>query len=145
MPQPARSHKPEGQKVSDAPVHASRLNPATAMLVAWLLPGAAHVLLGEARKGIVFGVVLVGMFLIGIGFGGRLFSFEVSDPLVFLAAAAQWGLGLPRLAAALLGAGAGTVVAGTYEYGNTFLITCGLLNTLIMLDARDLVLGRKRR
>ena len=115
------------------------------MLVAWLFPGAAHVLLGEARKGIVFGVVLVGMFLIGIGFGGRLFSFELNDPLVFLAAAAQWGLGLPRLAAALLGAGAGNVVAATYEYGNTFLITCGLLNTLILLDARDLALGRKRR
>jgi hypothetical protein len=109
------------------------------------VPGAAHILQGEPRKGAVFFVVLAGMFLIGLGFGGRLFTFDVGDPLVFLAAAAQWALGLPRLVAALFGAGSGTVVAATYEYGNTFLISGGLLNALIVLDARDLALGRKRR
>jgi hypothetical protein len=37
------------------------------------------------------------------------------------------------------------VIAPTYEYGNTFLIASGLLNSLIVLDARDLALGRPRR
>jgi hypothetical protein len=144
MAQPARGHKSD-IKPADAPAHPGRLTPGVATLIAWLVPGAAHVLQGELRKGVVFAVVLVGMFLIGLGFGGRLFSFDPGDPLVFLAAAAQWALGLPRLGAALLGAGSGTVVSATYEYGNTFLISGGLLNALIVLDARDLALGRRRR
>jgi hypothetical protein len=52
---------------------------------------------------------------------------------------------LPRFIAAIFGAGIGSVTAPSYEYGNTFLITAGLLNTLIVLDARDLALGRKPR
>ena len=31
----------------------------------------------------------------------------------------------------------------TYEYGNTFLVAAGLLNSLVVLDAYDIALGRK--
>lgn len=113
--------------------------------LAWLVPGASHILLGHARKGIVFFVTLTAMFAVGIAFSGRLFPFQMSEWLVFLAALAQWGLGLPRLVAALAGAGAGDVIAVTYEYGNTFLIAAGLLNALVVLDAADIASGRKRR
>jgi len=81
--------------------------------------------------------------VVGLAFGGRVFPFAGSEPLVWLAAAAEWGLGLPRLLAAIAGWGAGDVVATTYEYGNTFLIVCGLLNTLAVLDTFDLGTGRK--
>jgi hypothetical protein len=124
---------------------AAALGPGSTVIVGWLVPGAAHFLHGQARKGAVFFVVLLAMFFIGVGFGGRLFPFQISDPLVFLAAASQWALGLPRAVAALFGAADGSVTAVTYEYGNTFLIVSGLLNTLIVLDARDLSLGRKHR
>jgi hypothetical protein len=113
--------------------------------VAWCLPGAGHLLQGQPRKAAVFGVVLTAMFLIGLGFGGRLFSFQVADPLVFLAGAAEWGLFVPRAVAAVVGAGRGDIVAITYEYGNSFLIAGGLLNVLVMLDAVDLASGRKGR
>jgi hypothetical protein len=43
----------------------------------------------------------------------------------------------------MLGLGKGVVTAATYEYGNTFIIVAGLLNTLIVLDAYDIALGRK--
>ena len=33
------------------------------------------------------------------------------------------------------------VTAASYEYGNTFLIVCGLLNMLVALDAFDVALG----
>jgi hypothetical protein len=93
----------------------------------------------------VFFVVLVAMFLIGGGLGGRLFPFHLAEPLVFLMALAEWGVGLPRLLAALAGYGQGVVVAPTYEYGNTFFIGAGLLNALVVLDAFDLATGRKAR
>jgi hypothetical protein len=110
-----------------------------------LIPGAGHVLQGEVRRGGLFFVVLTAMFAIGIGFGGRLFPFQVSEWLVFLAALAQWGAGVPRLIAGVAGVGDGDVVAITYEYGNTFLMTSGLLNALVVLDAYDRARGLKRR
>jgi len=42
-----------------------------------------------------------------------------------------------------MGAGAGRVVALTYEYGNAFLIVAGLMNMLVVLDAFDIAQGRK--
>ena len=93
----------------------------------------------------VFFVVLSVMYIIGLACGGRLFPLQWSDPLVFLSGLAQWALGLPRLAAWLGGFGQGDVVAATYEYGNTFLIAGGLLNTLVVLDAYDIATGRKPR
>jgi hypothetical protein len=39
--------------------------------------------------------------------------------------------------------GAGRVLAVTYEYGNAFLITAGLLNMLVVVDVYDIALGRK--
>jgi hypothetical protein len=120
-------------------------SPVTISVLAWLVPGAGHLFVGQVRKGLIFFGILGSMAVLGLAFGGRLFPFQVSEPLVFLAAAAQWALGLPRLLAALAGAGAGDVVAATYDYGNTFLIASGLLNVLVLLDASDLARGRKPR
>lgn len=120
-------------------------NPVVVSVLAWLVPGAGHLLAGQIRKGLIFFAVLGAMVVIGLAFGGRVFPFQVAEPLVFLAAAAEWAVGLPRLLAGMSGAGRGDVVAATYEYGNTFLIVSGLLNTLVTLDAADLARGRKAR
>jgi hypothetical protein len=112
-------------------------------VLAWALPGAAHIWLGRRQKGIVFLVVLSLMFGIGLVLEGRIFPFELSEPLVALAAIADMGMGIPWLLTRMMGAGAGLVTAATFEYGNTFLIVAGLLNFLVMLDAFDIAMGRK--
>ena len=119
------------------------LSPAVLTALAIGVPGLGHVLLGRTRKGVIFFGVLLLMFVIGLAFGGRLFPFQVSEPLVFLAAAAEWALLLPHLLAAIAGWGRGDVIAITYEYGNTFLIVSGLLNALVALDVYDRSTGRK--
>ena len=116
---------------------------ALACAAAWFVPGLGHALYGKPRKAIVLLVVLTFMFVCGLAFGGRIFPFAGAEPLVWLAAAAEWGLGATRLLAAFAGWGAGDVVAATYEYGNTFLIVGGLLNALAVLDVFDLGMGRK--
>ena len=113
-------------------------------LAAWLIPGLGHALYGKPRKAVVLLVVLTLMFACGLGFGGRVFPFGGNEPLVWLASAAEWGLGVPRLLAAIAGWGGGHVTAVTYEYGNTFLIVAGLLNLLAVIDVFDLGTGRKR-
>ena len=112
-------------------------------LASWALPGAGHLWLGRRSKGLIFLVALPLMFAIGLAIHGRLVPFDVSDPLVFLAAFANLGIGSPYLAAATLGYGAGDVRAVTYEYGNAFLIVAGLLNMLVVIDAYDVAVGRK--
>ena len=112
-------------------------------LAAWAVPGSAHLWLGRRQKGLVFLVVLSGMFVIGLALQGRLFPFDLTQPLVALAAIADVGLGVPCLLARTAGLGAGKVTAVTFEYGNAFLIVAGLLNFLVMLDAFDIALGRK--
>jgi uncharacterized protein DUF6677 len=112
-------------------------------LLAWAVPGAAHFWLGRRQKAVVFLVVLSVMFVIGLMLRGRIFPFELSEPLVALAAIADFGLGVPWILARMMGAGGGVVTATTYEYGNTFLIVAGLLNFLVILDAFDIAMGRK--
>jgi hypothetical protein len=81
--------------------------------------------------------------VIGLALDGRLFPFTQGEPLVALAAVADIASGLPYFIAEALGFGAGRALSVTYEYGNAFLITAGLLNALVVIDAHDIALGRK--
>lgn len=112
-------------------------------VAAWAIPGAGHMWLGRRNKGIVFLIALPVMFAMGLALRGRLFPFDLSDPLVCLAALAELGIGLTYFVANGLGYGVGGVRAVTYEYGNAFLIVAGLLNLLVVIDAYDVALGRK--
>ena len=80
---------------------------------------------------------------LGLMLEGRLFPVEINQPLVALAALAEMGIGAAFFLARQAGAGAGRVVALTYEYGNAFLIVAGLMNMLVVLDAFDIAQGRK--
>jgi hypothetical protein len=140
------------EKVSTRPATAQRRAPANVYAgpnqwlvlgAAWLVPGAGHLWLGRRQKGLTFLIVLPLMFVFGLVLEGRLFPFAPSEPLVALAAIADVGVGLPNLIARGLGYGAGLVTAVTWEYGNTFTIVAGLLNMLVVLDAFDVMEGRK--
>ena len=112
-------------------------------LAAWAIPGAAHIWLGRRAKGLTFLIALPLMFATGLAVAGRLFPFDLSEPLVGLAAVADIGIGIPYFLAKAFGAGAGHVRAVTYEYGNAYIIVAGLLNLLVVIDAYDIALGRK--
>ncbi len=112
-------------------------------LASWAIPGAGHLWLGRRSKGLIFLIALPIMFALGLAIHGRLFPFDMSEPLVGLAALADVGIGVTYLIASALGYGSGDVRAVTYEYGNAFLIVAGLLNLLVVIDAYDVALGRK--
>ena len=80
---------------------------------------------GRRQKGLIFLIVLPLMFGWACGCSGGSFRWKISEPLVFLGAIADRGIGAPFCIAKMMDAGAGTVVAVSYEYGNTFLMTAG--------------------
>ena len=139
---PSKTANPARPRATEAAPDAAKVTRACVLAV--LVPGLGHMTVGQARKGGVFFVVLMTMFAIGLAFGGSFLPFTTDEPLVFLGAAAQWVVFVPRLLAGFAGLGQGAVTAVTYDYGNTFLIVAGLLNTVVTLDVFDIATGRKR-
>lgn len=129
------------ETVADAP----RRPPLAAMALAWLFPGLGHFYLGRRRTALAFALIVTATFLAGISFQGRLYSIEAGQPLTMLATFAVYGAGLLNIAArALSDNPGGTILSPTYEYGCAFLLTAGLMNLLLVLDAWDIATGRKR-
>jgi uncharacterized protein DUF6677 len=116
-----------------------------ACLFAWLLPGAGHLYLGRVGKGLVFLGAIGALFGLGVIMdAGLQMHLGFDDPLALLRSLAQMALGVPYFLARAFGFEAGRVTSVTYEYGNTFTEVGGLLNVLVILDAYDVAVGRKR-
>lgn len=115
-----------------------------ACLFAWLVPGAGHFYLRRPGKGLVFLVAIGALFVLGVAMDSRLeMNLGLDDLLASLFSLAQMAIGLPYLIARGIGMG-GDVRSVTFEYGNTFTAVAGLLNILVVLDAYDTAVGRKR-
>jgi hypothetical protein len=129
--------------------------PAAAWLMGalgWFLPGAGHFFQGRWGRGLLLGGAVWLMFVVGVLFGGHLFSFTAreagTNPLLQAAPAiANLGTGGLYLFCSLMGLNFAELPEqmrrATFEYGNTFLWIAGLLNYLSMLDAFDIAAGRK--
>ena len=116
----------------------------TAMVLAYLIPGAGHLYLGKRARAITFFVIIVLLFVIGIAIDGDLYTITHSGGslLRLLAALGSMGSGIMYFIAAAIGV-QGDVTSITYEHGTAFTITAGLMNLLLMLDAFDIAEGRK--
>jgi hypothetical protein len=118
-------------------------------LLAWVVPGAGHLMLGLWVRGLLLGGVVLAMFVMGLLLGGHLFAIGgqedgVSALLQVPPTIANFGAGLLYLACWATDTGfAEQAERATFEYGNTFLLVAGLLNYLAMLDAFDIGAGRK--
>ncbi len=128
-----------------APAGAAARRPLVAAALAWVFPGLGHWYLGRRRTAALFALIVTACFLLGISFEGRLYSIESGQPLTILATFALYGAGLLNIAARIFsGNPGGTILSITYEYGCAYLLTAGLMNLLLMLDAWDLASGRKK-
>lgn len=119
------------------------LPPALVVTLAWLIPGLGHLLLGRKQRAAVFALVVVMSFVVGILCQGELLLPKADDPLSYFATVASLGNGVLFFITKFLGFGDGVPTAVTYEYGNAFLLTAGVMNLLLMLDAYDIAVGKK--
>jgi Family of unknown function (DUF6677) len=134
-------------------------------LLAWLIPGGGHLYLGKRKRGLVFLVVVLATFALGCLNQGRSYLMDREQPLTYLATFTNIATGPMELisrfatyrqlayrlpadensqeAGRLMEAMRMKVKAVSDEYGTTFLLTAGLMNILLMLDAFDIAIGRK--
>lgn len=113
------------------------------VLSAWLVPGLGHVYLKRRLRGLAFFVIVIASLLVGCRLEGNLYTPVPGQPLTYLATLGSMGMGFPYF---LLRYGLhyqGNIRGAGYEYGTAFLLTAGLMNWLLVLDAFDLVRGKK--
>jgi hypothetical protein len=118
-------------------------NPVVAVLSAWLVPGLGHINLKRYARGLTFFVLIVASLILGCKLEGNLYMVVAGQPLTILATLGSMGVGFPYF---LLRYGLhyqGNVMGAGYEYGTAFLLTAGLMNLLLVLDAWDIVRGKK--
>lgn len=130
-------------KAPVVPLLPAHLPMAVLLVLSWLVPGLGHLLLGKRLRAAVFAVVIVIGFMIGLRLDGELIMPRAGDPISYLAAIAIVGNGALFILAKALSFGQGVVTAPAYEFGNTFLLTAGMMNLLLVLDAHDIAVGRK--
>lgn len=150
------THFPDRTIPFDEPRRFPLARRTVAVVIAWLVPGIGHLVLGKHGRALLFFITIVGAFVLGLGLNGHLYWPTVAEPgatfhydlITVLWFFAQIGSGLCYLVAYALGAGTASIpqaaVSPTFEYGNTFMFLAGLLNYLVIHDAFDIGAGRKR-
>lgn len=129
------------------PVPAPVRPPILTAIVAWLVPGGGHFLLGRRGRGaIVLGAVLL-TFGLGLLMRGPMFQPRTGDLLTTLI---QFGgfigdlaSGLFYLLAVWLGYSQPDVAGHVHDYGSKLLVAAGLLNILAIVDAWEIATGKK--
>ncbi|HEY3057286.1 MAG TPA: DUF6677 family protein [Thermoanaerobaculia bacterium] len=116
----------------------------TAMVLAYVIPGAGHFYLGYRARAAIFFVIVLVLFVIGLSIDGSLYTLRDSGGalLKILASLGSMGAGALYFIARAMGLH-GDVTSITYEYGTTFTLTAGLMNLLLVLDCFDIAEGRK--
>ncbi|HEX9944857.1 MAG TPA: DUF6677 family protein [Thermoanaerobaculia bacterium] len=118
-------------------------NPVVAALSAWLLPGLGHFYLKRRLRGLAFFALVIVSMLIGVRLEGNLYQVVPGQPLTILATLGSMGMGFPYFVLRYWLHYQGNVMGAGYEYGTAFLLTAGLMNLLLVLDALDIVRGKK--
>ena len=137
-----------------------------AVVAAWVFPGAGHVLLGRARRGVLFGAIIWSCIALGLAHDGRLALRDARQPfLTGLQVVANLGIGPADMVArwAVYGSVVYTFPSSSRSgidhpytkifrertrsplsiYGTAYLWTAGLMNLLLLFDVWDIGMGRK--
>jgi hypothetical protein len=112
--------------------------------VAWLIPGAGHLLLYRWIRGALLLVSIVAMYLIGLAMEGHVYHPNGGDILDILGFVGDVGAGALYILSQALGWGPGAIEHATADYGTKFLIVAGLLNFISVADAYHIAIGKKK-
>lgn len=116
---------------------------ALAASLAWLVPGLGHIYLKRFGRGLVFFLLVATAVVVGYSLQGELHRPQQGKPLSTLATLGSMGMGIPYFVLRFGLKYSGDLMGRGYEYGSAFLLTAGLMNWLLVLDAWDIGRGKK--
>jgi hypothetical protein len=111
--------------------------------VAWLVPGAGHLIQKRWGRGLLLMFSIVAMFLLGLAMQGRVYKPNGGDILDMLGFVGNLGGGGLYILTRALDWGHGAIAHATADYGTKFLIVAGLLNFIAVADAYHIAIGKK--
>ena len=137
-----------------------------AVLAGWVLPGLGHVLLGRVRRGLLFAVILLASYGLGLAHEGRLALRDERQPFLSgLQVIANVGIGPLDMVARVytygalvysmpkgVRSGAENKYSQVFRertrsalsiYGTAYLWTAGLMNLLLLFDIWDIGMTRR--
>ncbi len=111
--------------------------------IAWLVPGAGHLIQKRWIRGGLLMASIVAMFLLGLAMQGRVYKPNGGDILDMLGFVGNLGGGGLYILTRALDWGHGAIAHATADYGTKFLIVAGLLNFIAVADAYHIAIGKK--
>src|SRR6266568_6014147 len=114
-----------------------------APVVAWLIPGAGHLIQKRWIRGSLLMVSVVTMFVLGLLMQGRIYRPNGGDILDILGFVGDLGTGALYIIGRAQDLGHGVVAHATADYGTKYIIVAGLLNFISVADAYHIAIGKK--
>ena len=111
--------------------------------IAWLIPGAGHLIQKRWIRGLLLMISVVAMFVLGLLMQGRVYGPNGGDILEMLGFVGDLGAGGLYIVTRTMGWGQGAVAHATADYGKIFIIVAGLLNFICVADAYHIAIGKK--
>lgn len=111
--------------------------------VAWLVPGAGHLIQKRWIRGLLLLGSIVSMFVLGLLMQGRLYRPNGGSILDVLGFVGDLGTGGLYIVCRAMNLGQGIVAHATADYGKVFIIVAGLLNFISVADAYHIAIGKK--
>ena len=133
----------EDKKKAAAPAAPITMMSVVAPAVAWLLPGAGHLLQKRWIRGLLLMVSIVAMFVLGVLMDGHVYKPNGGDILDILGFIGDVGAGALYIIARAMGVGDAASAHVSADYGKVFIIVAGLLNFMTVADAYHIAIGKK--
>ncbi|HUK47676.1 MAG TPA: DUF6677 family protein [Terriglobales bacterium] len=111
--------------------------------VAWLVPGAGHLMQKRCVRGVLLMASIVLMFVLGILMDGRVYRPNGGDILDILGFIGDLGAGGMYIVSRAMDLGHMVVPHATADYGTKYIIVAGLLNFISVADAYHIAIGKK--
>ena len=111
--------------------------------LAWLLPGAGHLMQRRWIRGLLLMGSVVIMFVLGLLMQGTVYLPNGGDILHILGFVGDIGAGGLYIVSRALDLGQGVVAHATADYGTIYIIVAGLLNFISVADAYHIAIGKK--
>lgn len=111
--------------------------------VAWLIPGAGHLIQRRWMRGLLLMASVVIMFVLGLLMQGRVYQPNGGDILDILGFVGDVGAGGLYIVSRIFDLGHVIVAHATADYGTKYIIVAGLLNFICVADAYHIAIGKK--